>query len=74
MARYKKYPSVNDSVPGLFDDLDPSAIIPGTGPLPVHPSIERAAAREQERIHGQRRLPAEMSAGDERAPPPISAT
>ena len=68
MARYKKYPSVNDSVPGLFDDLDPSAIIPGTGPLPVHPSIERAAAREQERIHGQRRLPEEMFGDDDLTP------
>lgn len=44
MARYKKRPSIQPGLPGLFDDLD-ETLFPGADDFPVHPSIEREAKR-----------------------------
>ncbi|MDE6282602.1 MAG: MBL fold metallo-hydrolase, partial [Muribaculaceae bacterium] len=46
MARYKKRPGYDESVPGLFDDLEESVLFPGVDSIPTHPLIERAAKRE----------------------------
>lgn len=71
MARYKKYSYVNDSIPGLFDDLDPASLIPGAEPLPVHSSIEQAAMRQEKKrnkVYGQRSQPKEIFSADDLSP------
>lgn len=48
MARYKKRPTYNDALPGLFDDLETSRMFQDAEPLPTHPLIERAARQAME--------------------------
>lgn len=46
MARYKKRPTYyEESLPGLFDDLESPLLVPGAEPLPTHPIIEKAVRR-----------------------------
>jgi phosphoribosyl 1,2-cyclic phosphodiesterase len=70
MARYKKLP-INDSLPGLFDDLDSATLIPGVEPLPTHPLIEHAARRDanlRSKSHGERRRTDDMFNSDDLTP------
>lgn len=44
MARYKKRPSIQPGLPGLFDDLE-DTFFPSADDFPVHPAIEKEAQR-----------------------------
>ncbi len=71
MARYKKRPGYDGSLPGLFDDLDSPVLFPDAEPLPTHPAIERAALREANlrgKLHGERRRPEEIFSSDDFSP------
>lgn len=70
MARYKKYPSGNYSLPGLFDDMETSSMFPQAEPLPTHPAIERAARRMGARAG----RPEDIFGSDDLTPLEVSAS
>lgn len=77
MARYKKRPGYNESLPGLFDDLESPSLFPGAEPLPTHPAIERAARREanlRAKTHGNRRQPEDFFSGEDFSPLEVTPT
>lgn len=76
-ARYKKRPGPNDSLPGLFDDLESPSFFPGADTLPTHPVIERAIRREanlRAKTHGQQRRPEEIFSHDDFSPLEVTTT
>lgn len=77
MARYKKRPQCDESLPGLFDDLESSALFPGAGPLPTHPIIERAARRAanlKSMSNGEKHRPEDIFSKDDFTPLEVSPT
>lgn len=71
MARYKKRPGYDTTLPGLFDDLETPLLFPGAEPLPTHPIIERAALRQANLLsksHGERRHHDDIFSADDFSP------
>ena len=52
MARYKKRPTIQPGMPGLFDDFDDS-LFTSADDFPVHPAIERGGGKTSRRRKGE---------------------
>ena len=72
MARYKKRPSYDESVPGLFDALEDNILLPGVEPLPMHSSIEKAARRAAAGRREEKLEEEEMFGSDDFSPLELS--
>lgn len=76
-ARYKKRPGHDDSLPGLFDDLESPVLFPEADTLPTHPAIERAIRREanlKAKTHGQQRHAEQIFSNDDFSPLELTPT
>lgn len=74
MARYKKRPAFDESVPGLFDDLEDTSFFQGGATMPIYPAIEKAARQAAAARAAERKDRKDMFGLDDFSPLEVSTT